>query len=86
MAMLLAGRALRDGLLFKVVEPTELLDASHALADRMMRGSEMSLPLTKLALLAEPGAHPALDDVAQAVLFHEPERAPRIHQQLDRQS
>jgi enoyl-CoA hydratase len=91
-SMLLAGEAvdaeaaLACGLLNSVVEPAGLIPAAHALAQRIERASSAALRLTKLALHAERAAHPQVDDLAQALLFSQPERAERISHQLSRLS
>ncbi len=80
----LAGEAARIGLVNRVVaEPAELLPAAHALLDEIALASPLAVRLTKLAVDA-PAAHPALDLVAQAVLFDDPEKHRRMTEFLDR--
>jgi enoyl-CoA hydratase len=73
--MILAGRvldaeeALYRGLVSEVVEPEQLPSAVSALVDRILRGSNLAVRLSKLALRAPAAAHPIVDDIAQAVLF-----------------
>lgn len=87
--VLLAGRrlsaddALHFGLVTDVTEPGELLPRAHDLLDRMGRSSATALRLTKLALDA-PGAHPLVDDLAQAVLFETADKRNRMTAFLER--
>jgi enoyl-CoA hydratase len=88
--MLLAGRrldadeALAHGLVSQVVPAEELDDAAAALAARICTGSALALQLTKLALGAPASAHPAVDDIAQAVLFQTAEKRQRMSDFLDK--
>ncbi|WP_337060529.1 enoyl-CoA hydratase/isomerase family protein [Kineococcus sp. G2] len=88
--VLLAGRVLDAGeclaahLVTEVVEVDDLLPAAHRLADRVLRNGELALRLTKLALRVPAGAHPAFDDVAQAVLFETEEKERRMTAFLER--
>lgn len=81
--VLLAGRrldapaALACGLVIDVVPAGQLLEAGHALLDRMARSSAAALRLTKL-VVDHPGAHPVADDLAQAVLFEGPDKQDRM--------
>ncbi len=90
--VLLAGRVLdaqeclTAGLLGDVVEPDALMGAAHALADRVLRSSPLALRLTKLAMRMPPGAHPAFDDVAEAVLFETEDKVERMTAFLDGRS
>ncbi len=87
--VLLAGRtldaqaALAAGLVIDVVPAERLLDEAHRLLDRMARSAAIALRLTKLVVDA-PGAHPAADDLAQAVLFEGPEKQDRMRRFLAR--
>jgi enoyl-CoA hydratase len=88
--LLLGGRQLgadearaRD-LVLDVVEPADLLDAAHALVDRMARLSPAALRLTKTALGAPDGAHPTVDLLAQALLVGDPEREERMQRFLEK--
>ena len=82
--MLLAGRklnaeeALKIGLVNQVVESSALMSAVHEFVDRIMRGAPLALRLTKLALAAPRSAHPAIDELSQAVLFDSPEKYDRM--------
>lgn len=73
-----ADTALRAGLLNEVVEPPALLAGAHQWADRILAGGELALQLTKACVDAPPGAHPALDDTSQAILFGSGEKDHRI--------
>jgi len=79
-----ADEALRVGLVLDIVEPHELIEAAHAVVDRMLRGSLPALRLTKLAVDAPPEAHPQVDLLAQALLFEDPEKFERMQAFLDR--
>lgn len=82
--VLLAGRvltaeeSLAAGLVGELVEPDALLDAAHALVDRILQADPLALRLTKLALAAPPGAHPRFSDVAQAILFESEDKHRRM--------
>lgn len=74
-----AEEALRIGLVNRVVgTPSELLTAAHELLDEISQGSMLALRLTKLAVDAPAGAHPAVDLVSQAVLFEDDEKRRRM--------
>ena len=64
--MLSADEALAVHLLTEVVEPGDLLAAGHRLADRVARQAPLAVRLTKSVFHAPRGAHPLIDDVAQA--------------------
>lgn len=89
--VLLAGRtldaraALATGLVIDVVPDDRLLEEAHALLDRMSRSSAMALRLTKLVVDAD-GAHPAADDLAQAVLFEGRDKRERMTRFLEKRS
>jgi len=88
--ILLAGRTLTAAealdvrLLNEVVEAEELLATAHAWVDRILRSAPLALRLTKLALAMPRDAHPAFDNVAQAVLFETEEKHRRMSDFLDR--
>jgi len=73
--VLLAGRrlsaqeALHHGLVSAVVAPDELEAATAEVVATLLAASAMALRLTKAAMQAPLSAHPAFDEVAQAVLF-----------------
>jgi enoyl-CoA hydratase/carnithine racemase len=88
--VLLAGRildareALACGLVSEVVEATALLDAAHALADRILKAAPLALRLTKQAVNAPAAAHPDLERAAQAILFESADKRERMRAFLDR--
>jgi len=74
----------RVGLVAQVVAPEELLAAADAMVDRMLLNSPLALRLSKLAVDAPEGAHPALELLAQAVLFESPDKLERMTAFLNR--
>lgn len=87
--MLFAGRTLdaNEALQLKLVNSVhdhdEVLDAAHLLADRLRLADPLALRLAKVAMLAPSEAHPAIDNVIQAVLFESPEKFRRMTAFLD---
>jgi len=79
-----AAEALAARLVNRIVAPSDLLAAAHAMLDDIAKASPLALRLTKLAVDAPPGAHPHLDLVSQAVLFDDPEKYARMSAFLDR--
>lgn len=90
--MLLAGRvldapaALAGGLLNEIVDGDRLLETGHRWADRIAAQAPLAIRLTKAVFHAPPGAHPLVDDLAQAVLFETPDKAERMTAFLERKS
>lgn len=88
--VLLAGRilsaeeALAAGLLTRVVEPGELLDVAHELADRIAAKNPAASIQTKAVLRADRGRHPQADLDAQAVLFDSDDKRQRMTAFLER--
>lgn len=88
--VLLAGRrldaqeALACGLVTQVTSPEALAAAAEALAQRIARAPSLALRLTKLALHSPAAAHPAVDDLAQAVLFQTAEKHQRMTDFLEK--
>jgi enoyl-CoA hydratase len=88
--LLLTGRiidgeeALAWGLVSSLHEPSDLIDAAHALADRIGATGARATQLTKLALLAAPDQHPAIELEVQAELFDSDEKHRRMTAFLDR--
>jgi len=79
-----AAEALAVRLVNQVVpEPDRLLAAAHAMPDEIALGSALALRLTKLAVDA-PGAHPAVELAAQAVLFADEDKRRRMTEFLAR--
>jgi len=88
--VLLAGRvlsaedALAARLLNEVVEADDLLAAGHRWADRIARQSPLAIRLTKTVFHAPRDAHPAIDDLAQAILFETDDKQERMTAFLDK--
>ncbi|GAA3521120.1 enoyl-CoA hydratase/isomerase family protein [Aeromicrobium panaciterrae] len=88
--ILLAGRVLKADearevrLLNDIVDPGELEAAGHALADRIVGQSALAVRLSKSLFHAPRGAHPLIDDIAQAVLFETEDKRTRMTAFLDR--
>ncbi|WP_309081030.1 enoyl-CoA hydratase/isomerase family protein [Zhihengliuella sp.] len=88
--ILLAGRildgeaCLRAGLVTELVPGPELLDAAHALADRIAAQDPLALRITKSVFHAPREAHPAIDTLAQGMLFESEEKFRRMQEFLDR--
>ena len=88
--MLLAGRildadeALAARLLTRVVEPEQLLDAAHALADEIAAKSVAATIQTKAIMRVDRARHPQIDLEAQAVLFDSEEKRKRMTDFLER--
>lgn len=88
--VLLAGRILTAEeahaarLLNEVVEPEDLEDAGHRLADRIAGQAPLAVRLTKAVFHSPREAHPLLDDVAQAVLFETQDKHDRMTAFLER--
>lgn len=90
--VLLAGRrlsaqeALAAGLLGEVVEPSELMGAANALADRIAALDPAATRATKAVFAAPRNEHPRVDLEAQAVLFESPEKRRRMTEFLERRN
>ncbi|GAB3392538.1 enoyl-CoA hydratase/isomerase family protein [Humibacter soli] len=90
--VLLAGRrlsaqeALAAGLLGEVVEPSELMAAANALADRITALDPAATRATKAVFAAPRNEHPRVDLEAQAVLFESPEKRRRMTEFLERRN
>ena len=88
--ILLAGRvlsgaeALAAHLLTELVEPEQLLDAAHALADRIAAQDPLAVRLTKTVFAAPAEAHPAIDTLAQGILFESQAKVDRMSAFLER--
>lgn len=79
-----AAEALAWGLVSAIHPAAELPAAAHALADRIAANDPLATRHTKRALLAAPGAHPAIDLELQAELFERPEKHRRMTAFLER--
>lgn len=88
--MLLASRilsgdeALRAGIVSRVVSDSELLEAAHELADTILANDSLAVRITKQVLRAPRSAHPAMDNLAQAVLFESQAKFERMDAFLGR--
>lgn len=82
--ILSAEEALAARLLTGVVEPGELLNAAHELADRIAARSAAASIQTKVLLRADRGRHPQADLDAQAVLFDSDDKRDRMTAFLER--
>lgn len=88
--MLFAGRsldaqeALHAGLVTSVHEPTDLMAAADAVADRIAAQDPLAVRITKRVLAAPRDAHPLVDELAQAILFESEAKTERMTQFLDR--
>lgn len=88
--ILMAGRilnaeeALELKLVTEIHEPAELLDAAHALADRVGKQDPLAVRITKRVFSAPPSAHPHIDELAQAILFESEAKFDRMQAFLDR--
>lgn len=90
--ILLAGRILNgeeclaSGLISALVEPPALLDAAHALADKIAAQDPLAVRLTKTVFHSPREAHPVIDTLAQAILFESEAKFERMQAFLDRKS
>ena len=88
--ILLAGRiltaeeALQLHLVTEIHEPDRLMDAAHALADRIGKQDPLATRVTKRVFAAPPSAHPHIDELAQAILFESEAKFDRMQAFLDR--
>ncbi len=88
--MLLAGRvlhaqeALAAGLVTRLCEPPQLLDAAHGLADDIASKDPVATRYSKALLGVDRGRHPDSDLAAQAVLFDSTEKRRRMTEFLER--
>ncbi|NMB21984.1 MAG: enoyl-CoA hydratase/isomerase family protein, partial [Corynebacterium sp.] len=88
--ILLAGKVL-DGnealavhLVTEVHEPAELLDAALALAGRIAKLDPLAVRISKQVMEMPAGAHPQVDNIAQAILFESEAKFDRMQAFLDR--
>lgn len=88
--LLFAGRtlnaeeALEARLITEIHEPDALIDAAHALADRIARQDPLATRIAKGVFHAPREAHPYIDELAQAVLFESDAKFDRMQSFLDR--
>lgn len=81
-----ADEALSWGLVSSLHEPGTLLDAAHAVADRIGANGARATELTKRALLAPADQHPAIELEVQAELFDSDEKHRRMTAFLERRT
>lgn len=90
--MLLAGtvlraeRALALNLITEIHEAPELMEAAHALADRIGKQDPLAVRITKSVFHAPAGAHPLIDQLAQGILFESQAKFDRMQAFLDKKS
>ncbi|GAA1668429.1 putative enoyl-CoA hydratase/isomerase [Citricoccus zhacaiensis] len=90
--ILLAGRVLTGaeclaaGLISELVEPEQLLDAAHSLADRICAQDPLAVRITKSVFHAPREAHPVIDTLAQGMLFESEAKFDRMQAFLDRKA
>lgn len=88
--ILLAGKilkgedCLRVGLITDLVPGPELMDAARALAGRISAQDPLAVRITKSVFHAPREAHPAIDTLAQGMLFESEEKFRRMQDFLDR--
>lgn len=90
--ILLAGRiltgdeALAVRLVTELADPEHLLDAAHALADRIARQDPLAVRITKAVFAAPAEAHPMIDTLAQGILFESDAKFDRMSAFLERKN
>lgn len=90
--VLLAGRRLsaedaeRFGLVMEIVAVDELEVRAEKIARRILSSSSRALRLSKLVLNAPAEAHPAVDDLAQSLLFGSDDTVRRMTDFLERKN
>lgn len=81
-----AAEALAAGLVSSLHPADQLLDAAHALADRIAANDPRATQLTKRVFREPRERHPAADIEAQAELFESPEKHRRMTAFLERKA
>ncbi|PRA79430.1 enoyl-CoA hydratase/isomerase family protein [Microbacterium sp. MYb66] len=84
--ILAAEEALSWGLVSALYPPDDLLDAAHALADRIAANDDLATRHTKRALRAPGSEHPAIELELQAELFESPEKHRRMTEFLEKKA
>ncbi|MBO0980117.1 enoyl-CoA hydratase/isomerase family protein [Microbacterium sp. SD291] len=79
-----ADEALQWGLVSAVHPADELLDAAHAIADRIAANDPLATRHTKRAIRTPRAQHPAIELELQAELFESPEKHRRMTEFLER--
>ena len=75
---LTADEALAAGLITGIHAADALMDAAHAIADRIGTNDPLAIRRTKTALRAPRADHPRIDSELQAELFESPEKMRRM--------
>jgi enoyl-CoA hydratase len=83
-AVLRAERALAVNLITEIHESPELMDAAHALADRIARQDSLAVQITKSVFHAPAESHPLIDQLAQGILFESQAKFDRMQAFLDK--
>lgn len=79
-----AAEALAVRLVTELHEPDQLIPAAFALAARIASQDPLAVRLTKTVLQAPRSAHPAIDELAQGILFESEAKFDRMQAFLDR--
>jgi enoyl-CoA hydratase len=79
-----AERALAVNLITEIHEAAELMDAAHALADRVARQDPLAVRITKSVFHAPAESHPLIDQLAQGILFESQAKFDRMQAFLDK--
>lgn len=88
--ILLAGRILSGDealvvhLVTELHSSEQLLDAAQALADRIAALDPLAVRISKQVMAMPAAAHPAIDNIAQAILFESDAKFDRMQAFLDR--
>ena len=84
--VLRAERALAVNLITEIHEPAQLMDAAHALADRIARQDPLAVRITKSVFHAPAESHPLIDQLAQGILFESQAKFDRMQAFLDKKA
>jgi len=88
--ILLAGKVLRGqeclavGLITELVQAPGLMQAAHALADRIAAQDALAVRISKAVFHAPREVHPVIDTLAQGMLFESQAKFDRMQAFLDR--
>ncbi|QDW30745.1 enoyl-CoA hydratase/isomerase family protein [Arthrobacter sp. KBS0702] len=85
-AVFRADRALAVGLITEIHDPAQLMDAAHALADRIAQQDPLAVRITKSVFHAPAEAHPLIDQLAQGILFESQAKFDRMQAFLDKKA
>jgi enoyl-CoA hydratase len=84
--VLRAEQALAVHLITEIHAAPELMDAAHALADRIARQDPLAVRITKSVFHAPAEAHPLIDQLAQGILFESQAKFDRMQAFLDKKA